>query len=173
MPECPQCRFVLFKGAASDYAPNEIEKLKELVASDAYAKLSREAPSYQRLALIRERLKYPPNEIAFTWLQASWQVKNTNELCNFLLRQSAVAYDQYLKNARKEGKEFDLAILVRGELYRRLRQFDEAGSWFKTPECQVSERRFCDGFIAQQLKWIASKDSQPHTFEPANKNEHR
>jgi hypothetical protein len=66
MPVCPKCRFVLFKDAGEDYAPDEIEKLKKLVASDSYAKLPKEAPSYQRLALIRERLKDPPNEIAFT-----------------------------------------------------------------------------------------------------------
>jgi uncharacterized protein (DUF2225 family) len=158
---CPTCHFVLFKGVASDYAPEDIEKLKELVASDAYSKLPIEAPSYQRLALIRERLKNPLGEIAFTWLQASWQVASTNELCNSLLRKSADAYDQFFKIARKEGEEFDMAMLIRGELYRRLRQFDEAESWFKTPECLASEGRICAGFIAQQLRWIAIKDSQP------------
>ena len=54
--------------------------------------------------------------------------------------------------------------MIRGELYRRLRMFNEAESWFKASACQ-SEHRFCDGLVAQQLTWIASKDSKPHEFK--------
>jgi len=174
VPVCTKCCFVLFKGAKGTYTAEEVKDLMTFVTSEAYAKLPKDAPSYQRLALLGEHLKKPVECVAYTWLEASWQAERRDAaLCKLCLTNCARAYDTYLKTAKPEDEAYVTAALVRGEIHRRLGEFAEAEKWFKSLAKQKAFQSDCyPAMIAQQLKLIAAKDSKPHDFENPEDRKH-
>jgi hypothetical protein len=181
VPVCPKCRFVLYKGGGQpvygdrvfessptnqpQYTAEEVKDMKAFVASAGYAKLPADAPSYQRLALIREHQKLPHHQVAYTWLQASWQVEDNLSRCQECLENCARVYDKCLASAKPGSDEYSVAVLVRGEIYRRMGQFKEAAAWFAAHGSQATGCEFSSQMIVQQLKLIGQRDAEPQNFE--------
>ena len=57
------------------YSPDELKQLRGVIEADAYRALDAKAPSYQRLAMLYEGLRHPPDEIGDAYLTASWQTE--------------------------------------------------------------------------------------------------
>jgi hypothetical protein len=76
LPECPDNGLVMYK----EYSDEEVEKLKPLVASDAYQALRREDTSYYRAYWLMREMGLGPEEYLWALLQASWQADDKPEL---------------------------------------------------------------------------------------------
>ena len=68
MPECPGNHLVMFR----PFKPEEVERLKTLIASPAYRALISDGTSSARAAWLAQALGDPPREIAIRLLAASW-----------------------------------------------------------------------------------------------------
>jgi uncharacterized protein (DUF2225 family) len=162
---CPKDGFVLFRGAEGHYTREELETLRARVDSDEYRKLGPSAPSYQRLAMLYEGLKRPPDEIAQAYLKASWQAEGKDEALNrTLLVKSREWLDAYLASSAQQKKDetWRTAAFLRGELLRRLGAFDEAREQF---DRLGGMKEFQEGpfprLIAQEAALIQAKDQSP------------
>lgn len=165
---CPRCRFVLYQGARGTYTKAEVKDLKAFVASPSYAGLPTNAPSYQRLALIREHLKQPSADIGWAWLQASWQVESgqNSGLCHQCLTNSARAFDAALAVAKAGDKAYITAALLRGELHRRLGEMKQAREWFQHLQVEPAfKTNYFPRLIRQQLSLIATGNTAPQNLE--------
>lgn len=77
-PQCPKCRFVLFK---ETFKPAEIPTIRDFVLSDIYKKIDKnEVPCYFIAVMAENGIIKDADSfsIAIYLLQASWQVENDN-----------------------------------------------------------------------------------------------
>lgn len=76
LPECPANGLVLYK----QYTPEEVAKLEQIVASDAYQALRTSDTSYYRAYRLMKEMGLGPEDYLWVLLQASWQADGKPEL---------------------------------------------------------------------------------------------
>jgi tetratricopeptide (TPR) repeat protein len=159
---CPKCGFVLYKDKREEYPDAELKELRNFVNSDEYRKLSPKAPSYQRLARLYEALKRPPFEVAYTYLEASWQAEGQEELNRALLEKSREWFEKYLASSQENEERWKTAEFLRGELLRRLGQFAEAEKQFDRlrGRKEFAEEPFPQ-LLSQERSLIQARDASP------------
>lgn len=150
---CPTNGFVFYR---RDFKPDELERMRPFVLSDAYQALKGETPHY-RAAWLKQRAGEPALSVTWTLLEASWE--------------APAGSDQYRRYAGEVLARLpaDIAALVddkkapfrllQGELLRRLGRFDEAGAVFAALKAegaaQGNEVRVADF----QLGLVARRDA--------------
>lgn len=161
IPVCPNNHFVVFKKQFTDA---EKESLKKFVLSKEYQDLVQDNPSYFLLARIYEHLGEPEWGIAYAYLEASWQVEDKPEKQKQYFEMTLQHLNTYLSAERKEGdRTWETAILLAGELERRLGRFEEAKARFlKLSKSPVFQQGLYSRIIKYQNELISGKDTGPH-----------
>jgi hypothetical protein len=166
LPVCPKDHFVLFQ---EKFSPAEIADLRTFVNGQDYQAVATTHSSYFLLARIFEHLKKEPGIIAFTYLQASWQVEGDAAQYKEYAQQGLQVYKEVLAAQKDHGEEWKTAELLSGELERRLGRFDDAKTRFTALKQQPE---FRDGLwksiVDYQLQLIELHDSKPHELPRAH-----
>ncbi|MEN9360513.1 MAG: hypothetical protein RL095_2048 [Verrucomicrobiota bacterium] len=164
VPVCPKCHFVIFD---QKLPQAELDKCKVIVAGEAFKKLDKRA-SYHLLGRLFEGLEKPAQERAFIFLKASWQEEEEAAHLKENLELSLKYFDLFLKEVEAQPKpevqqQVDTALLVKGELLRRLGRFDEAKTHFTN---LLTKKDFKDSFpgklAAFQIQLCDNKDDKIH-----------
>lgn len=172
---CPQCGFIQF---TSELPEEDAAKLRDYVRSPEYKALMESRPSYYRLAKIFEVLGKDDLELGHAYLKASWQEERARDAPDGKTRECLEAslkhFRAYLANGPYDAKEtlaagdgclsaYQVAQLLKAELMRRFRRFDEARAYLglleKLPE---SRRNPAAGIIKFQKLLCGIKDSGHH-----------
>ncbi|MFO0950259.1 MAG: DUF2225 domain-containing protein [Isosphaeraceae bacterium] len=133
---CPKCGFVLFKGEGKfgneGYSQAELKAFRAVVNSPEYKRLDAKTPSYLRLARLYEGAGRPPFDVAFAYLQASWQAEDRKDdrRTDELLESSLAWIEKHLASGPAVDDSTKSAEFLKGELLRRLRRPDEAKRQF-------------------------------------------
>ncbi len=162
LPECRRCGFIFPDGARGELKDQEIERLRGLVRSDRYA-VARGETSYFRLAVVLEALGRPPEDVAFAYVAASWQVDEEPVRCQIYLARAMVFYDAYLARQEPVTPARTRAMLLRAEILRRLGRFEEAREYLEEIAHHPAMARPAEQNILQQQRdLVAARDDEPH-----------
>jgi len=162
LPECPRCHLVLPDGGRGELSRAELDVLRDLVRSARYETAQGET-SYFRLATIYETLDRPPEEIAFAYVAASWQVDEDPVRCQIYLARALVWYETYLARSEPPSPARTRAMLLRAEILRRLARFAEAKNYLDELSylsAMAGQRE--QNIIQQQRDLVAAQDDEPH-----------
>lgn len=159
LPQCPKCRFVVF---SENLGEPVLEKLKPFIQGQDYQILADKSPTYACLAQIQQTLKAHPRFVAQSFLRASWQVEDKEVLALRYLNAASEQFGKALDGMDPGEKAYPDAALLRGEVLRRLGQWEEATRHFQALATRAEFKdRKRQQVIAQQLALIERKDSQP------------
>lgn len=162
LPECPKCGFVLPDGGRSEFTDAEAGRLRELLKSDRFLS-AREETSYFRLAIELETLSRPPQDVAFAYVAASWQVDDAPIRCQIYLARALVWYDTYLAHPEPGSPARVRAMLLKAEILRRLGRFEEAKDYLSELAFHPAMARPGEqNIIQQQRDLVAAGDDEPH-----------
>ena len=162
LPECRKCGHVLVDGGRNELDRDELERLRGLMKSDRYV-AARDESSYFRLAIELETLGRPPEEIAFAYVAASWQVDEQPILCQVYLARALTWYDNYLARPEPVSPARVRAMLLRAEILRRLARFTEAQEYLQELAYHPAMARQAEqNILQQQLDLVAARDDEPH-----------
>ena len=162
LPECPKCGFVVPDGGRDDLSSDELDKLRELVRSERYES-ARDESSYFRLAIELETLRRPPQDIAFAYVAASWQVDENPIRCQIYLARALSWYDVYLSSHDAMSPARMRAMLLKAEILRRLGRFEEAKEYLAELAFHPAMARPCEqNIIQQQRDLVSARDDEPH-----------
>ncbi len=167
---CPKCGFVEFREDGK-YAKDELKALGEFVLTDAYKQLVKTETSYFRLAKIFEHLKKPQAQIAYTYLQATWQVEHEDgKRPQTYLQACLDAYDKVTSENTKDAGQCQIARFLKGEMLRRLGKFDDAQKHFEAlQKLETFKEAPYPKLIPLELDLIAKKDDKPHEIPSKDK----
>ena len=158
LPVCPTSGFVMYR---ANFKPEEIDRLREYVASNEYVKAREETP-YYRTAKLRERMGESTAAIAYTLLRATWETRSAEQYARYA-REALAAYRKALEQMTRDDKAWPTAELVAGELERRLGLFDEARARFeRAKNVEVLQSGVYPRIIDFQLELIAERNTKSH-----------
>src|SRR5262249_17299959 len=146
------------------YSADELKILREFVDSDEYKKWAKTDTSYFRLAQIDGRLKKSHSQIAYRYLQATWQVEHeAGDRPRAYLKACLGAYDDVIADGTEAADRRQMARFLRGELLRRLGKFEDAQKSFEAlQKLESSKAEPYPKLIALELDLIGQKDDKPH-----------
>jgi uncharacterized protein (DUF2225 family) len=167
IPVCTKCKFVLY----DDKIPEkDLAKCKEIVESKDYKKHSARA-SYFLLGILSQKLGKDDMKIAHLYLNASWQEEENKEHLKQDLGLSLKYFEAYLKDpTAKEPDAYFTALLLKGELLRRLGKFDEAKKHLDTlKEKKKFKGTFLGDIVTYEIELCNQKDAKPHKVSEVKK----
>ncbi len=169
VPQCPKCKFVLFKETFDD---KDREKLKPFILSDAYQKIAAGNSTYFCLGHIWEFLGEGSLQIAHTYLKASWQVESDPAKNRKYLEEAYQRFAKIAKDMKPSEEDFVTTAILAGELERRLGKFDEAATRFKAlKDTEAFKAENLQKVLKREMQFIAAKDSEVHAaFEEGEKD---
>lgn len=162
IPQCPSNRFVIFK---KEFTPSELAKFERVVQSDAYQKIAQQSSSYFAWGHMLELAEENQDNIQMMWifLKSSWQRHNNEALQKTLeYADKALAHSSFQNDDEKVTVQ-----LLRGEMLRKLKRFDEAKTWFQTLQNSplVTDKPYLTQLLAFQLKLVEQQDHQSHHID--------
>jgi hypothetical protein len=159
LPQCPQCRFVLFDAKFDDAAAH---RLRAFVTSPDYRHLAAKGSPHACLAAIQELLAAPPVHIGFAYLRASWAAEGRDAQCRRLLALALREFTRALGETKPGGKDYINLALICGEIERRTGKWEEATARFTAlrPVIAAGEPKY-DAIVAQQLALIEKRNARP------------
>ena len=177
LPVCPKCHFVIY----DEHIPaEEIEKCREIVPSQTYKKHIGRASHYL-LGILFEGLQKPSMNLAHIFLKASWQEEQDPVKLKDCLERSLRHFEVFLqKNTKKEGgtpsrnldgdESYSTALLLKGEILRRLGRFDEAKVHLTgVLKLKPFQGTLLGDIVAFEIMLCDKKDSKPHEVSEVEK----
>lgn len=163
---CPKCRFPQFK---NEFEADEIKRYKTLVDSKEFKAIDQTAPSYLLLAKVKKYDEAPDSEIAYSYLQASWQVEADPEAYQKCIQLALQHYNKDFSQSNKEDdKSITSGILV-AELYRQQGDFKNAIEQITALKKIKTENETITAVLNQILKLSKESNSKPQEIELDNK----
>lgn len=158
IPKCPGNGMVIYKR----FSEEEIATLKPFIRSEEYQSLQKNETNYWLAYILSKRLSAPLTEQISLMQQATWEAEA----------------DQYERYARETIKAIDSMknpsyelVFLKGELYRRIKEFDKAMQIFSElkkaveSDLQFENTPFFIQIISKELELISEKDSFSHPTE--------
>ncbi len=162
LPKCPDNGFVLYK---TEFTESELNRLRVFVGSDKYQSLAKSNTNYFLAAKLREFMGEPPSLVASSLLQATWEARNEAEYRTYATAALA-AYEQVLSRGARDDKLALNAVLLAGELERRLGLFDRARQRFEGIPNRDSLEEPMNRIVKLQLALIAQKNKKTMELPP-------
>lgn len=160
---CPKCGFVEFREDAK-YPKDELKAVREFVLSDDYKQLAKSETSYFRIAKMFELLKKPQSQIAYGYLQATWQVEHEDgKRPQAYLQACLDSYGKVISDEKAPADQRQIARFLKGEMLRRLGKFEDAKTHFE--DLRMLDSSKADPYpklIPLELDLIGKKDNRPH-----------
>ncbi len=170
LPKCPSNHFVIFK---SEFSDDELAKFASVIKSKAFQAIPKEASTYYYLANMLEMAGYPSSEVAYRYLQSSWELEGSNPtLRQQALQKSLTHYEISLKELSSatddEEERLASAIVLVGELNRLLGHSDVAKQHFINYQNHplITTHEHLKKLVTFELELIANKDSNPSIITP-------
>ncbi len=169
---CPKCGFVEFREDAK-YPMDELKAMREFVLSDDYKQLAKTETSYFCIAKMYERLKKPQSQIAYAYLQATWQVEDEDGLRPQAYLQACLdSYGKVISDEKAPAEQRQVARFLKGEMLRRLGSFEDAKTHFEAlGKLDASKAEPYPKLIPLELDLIGKKDKRPHEIPTSKENE--
>lgn len=162
LAKCPGNGFVIYK---KTFTAEELARLRPYVRSEAYRALVPGHTNYFLAAKLQQALSEPPAKVAITLLQATWEARDDDQYRAYA-SEALAAYEQVLAAPPKDEAARLTAMLVAGELERRLGLFDQARSRFLAIPNRESLAEPMDRVVALQLSLIEKGNSEPAEIPP-------
>ena len=157
---CPECHFVLYTNQLSK---EDRDHLRMFLAGVEYKGLVNEKhSSYFLLARILKEMQEDHFTVAYTYLQASWQVESQAVRQADYLNACLIELKNFLAAEAKDNNDFRSAQVLIGEILRRTSKFDSAAEHFERISA-LSEfkeqpyRTICE----YQITLIQKRDASP------------
>lgn len=157
---CPKCHFVLYTEQLSQ---QDRDRIRTFLAGDEYTGLvNKKHTSYFLLARIQKEMKADHFAVAYTYLQASWQVEDDAARQTDYLNACLNELKKYVQEKIEDKDNFCTAEVLIGEILRRTSEFDSAAKYFERISV-LSEfkeqpyRTICE----YQLMLIQKRDASP------------
>ena len=116
---------------------------------------------------MKEFDKAPANQIAYCYIQASWQVEESDiEKYKSYLSLAKEQYIIFSKNAEKKGIDWLTACIMIGEIERQLGNFEVALIQFQKMQSETIEEEILKKIIKQEIDLCQKKISSPQQIEP-------
>ncbi len=162
IPQCPTNKFVMFK---DDFSAEELQTYKKIVESSDYKAIAKDSSEYYYLAKLFEKSGKNNQDIAWAYLQASWEMEGDEARKNALnyFNESLSTISAKDKNAEDELINTNLIV---GELNRLLGNFKEAKEHFETlkrDQDYASKPHIVD-YINLELKLIDEGNANPEVI---------
>ena len=166
IPQCPGNKFIIYK---ENFTPEELKKYTNIIESSEYKNIPENAPTYYYLARFFEMSgDFSNGMIAYTYLQASWQVEKAGDFRTSILQNSLKYYEKALEDAKDQSPEKKAEIIIiTGELNRLLKNFSEAEKIFKNLKNDevVQKSNVLKKIADFELELIKEKDSLPRELK--------
>jgi hypothetical protein len=162
VPICPDHGFAIDR----ELFNTEVEKLRPWVESPEFRRMAAEESPYYRIAQARERLSAAPEQIAFAYLSASWQVEEDPPRYQRYIDLAVRALDAHIAavaaapDAGGRQLSADDATVLAAELERRLGRFDAARTRLATLD-GGSEASLAT-FVQRERELIDARDAERH-----------
>lgn len=164
MAQCPTDHFVVYQDK-KHFKQGEIEKIKTYIHSKEYKDLVAQGnTTYYLTAKIQAHLGKDRLDVAFTYLQATWQVENDKEKYLKYSTDAMNEFNAYLKDHHKKNRDWMLSQSLVGEILRRQGKFKQAHEHFEKIKQikEITDDEVINRIIDLQLKLIAKSDSTSH-----------
>jgi hypothetical protein len=158
LPICPENGFIIYK---QDFSEEEVEIIKPFILSSEYQTLRRNNTGHYLLAKVFEYQKEDIEEIAYSYLQASWETERERTRYVKYLGLAIEAYQRVLeKKSITQETEFTARFLL-VELNRLRGNFDLAKSKLSDLLKHVEISGFKKKIIELERKLIKDENSVP------------
>ena len=164
IPSCPECRFPLFK---DEFTEEEIDRYREFVETRQFREETADSPPYFALAKVKAYDGESSGEIAYAYLQASWQVEENREGYERCLKLALEEYREFFEAERAGVSDEDwlTAGILIAELERQLGNFDGALAQVESLGDEPIEDEFFLKLLDQIETLARSEDTHPHPIE--------
>jgi Uncharacterized protein conserved in bacteria (DUF2225) len=122
LAKCPTSGFVIYK---EEYSQVELSRLREYVASEDYKLRTNTDTNYYLSAKLRANLGESPAQLAFVFLQATWEARSIVQYEKYAL-DALDAYKAAIAEATVGSNQWLTNQFVAGELERRLARPEDA-----------------------------------------------
>ena len=156
MAKCPGNGFVLYQ---SKFTDDELNSLREFVASSSYRQAKDVHTPYYLSAMLQKHLGASAERMASTLLQATWEAGPAHY--PQYADEALAAFNAFLEKASVGGQGWVNGQLVAGELERRLGRFDEADRRFSMLHAMPDLDARIRAIVEFQRELIAAKNSSP------------
>jgi len=175
LPQCPKCKFVLFKKKLS---PKNLKIIKLIIYSNEYQNIKKIHKPYFYFAKIyrkyykkQESFSYN-SSLGFIYLKASWQAESSHnknliiEYLKYSLKHFKKSLNVFYKKKEKDiNAKYVIPLLLCGEIERRLSNFKEAKKIFLSIKSKKEFQKIIPQmYIDQQLLLIKKKINSPKRF---------
>ena len=158
--KCPGNGFVLYK---SNFPENEIAKLREFVLSDRYRSMSDIHSTRYLEAALRKHLGESPYVVAWSLVQATWEVSSDPVRYRGYAEEALATYDGIKLEALPDIRHRILKRMLSAEFARRLGLFDSAKErLLEMRDDGEFSTKFLQRIIDFQLKLVRAKDTGSH-----------
>jgi len=155
--KCPKDGMVLYK----KFSAKEIATLKPFVKSKEYQSLQKSETNHWLAYLLSKRLSAPTMTQIAMMQAATWEAADDDK--------QPGRYEKYARELIQtidslQKPSVDLNLL-KGELYRRIKEFDKASQLFSELKKTIDAESVYHRIISQQIEWIEKNDSSPQRIQ--------
>jgi len=166
VPICPDDGFPVYKESFSE---SETAQLRGWVESEEFRAMAAAESSYFRIAKIQEKLGASAYSLAWSYLQASWQVEHEPEKYGRYAALTLEMVDRHLAElglepATEDAWDADSSALLATELARKLGRFDEARTRLKGIEMKAVADEHVAALLRYEASLIDESDSGAHYY---------
>jgi hypothetical protein len=165
LPQCPRCRFPLFK---DEFDSAELLKIKKIVASEPFISAAKNASPYYALGILEEELQAPAVDVAWIFLKATWEAEENAEKYRAVAERAIEWFDKAaiaLLGDQKRKSDYLVSVYLPIELLRRNGRFDVARDRLDHfPSTKDSEVKWLPSALEFQAKLISAHDSSAHNI---------
>lgn len=187
IPMCPTNKFVLFNPVFyhPNYAPKDVEELPtehemsvyaKIIEGKEYKSIPSDSSVYYYLGRFYELLekerdknirKKSNQEIAYTYLQASWLEEKEGPLRTEILKKSLYYYKKFLNEKSGQEKDRLTALVIVGELERLLGNFEKSEEHFKKlkKNKEIRKNKILKEIVDFEIELIKKKNKYPQDLE--------
>lgn len=162
LPTCPKCRFPLYK---KEFEADEIKRYRILTDSKEFKSIDEDAPPYFLLAEVKKYDGAPEVEIAYSYLQASWQVEENKKEYQKCIKLALHHYDKDYSESDKSDDKFLTSGILVAELYRQLGEFKKSVERATQLKEVKTDNETITAVLNQILMLSQNSDSEPHQIE--------
>jgi len=161
--KCPDNGFVVYK---KDFTKDELDRLQAYVMSDEYQALQKIESNYYLAATLLTRMDTPAEQIAYAFLQSTWEVEADSRYRRYA-EKTLAHFESVIAKPPAAFDKADIAFYkqIAGEMERRLGRFDAAKKRFDAligaPDVKGTT---LEQVVAQEIELVKSGDSATHPF---------
>jgi hypothetical protein len=175
LPRCPKCGYVIGRDS---FKPDELDQVRPVLASPHYLEHAKTGSTHALQAVLLEALGGDTYDIAWEWLEASWELEDRDKAAwQQAVEKALDGFSRLASSPYRAAESFypfgvdaseknRTASLMRVELLRRLGRFDQATTSIEALRKRVEMTRGLHGILLERQEYlIRTRDTQPHEIQ--------